>query len=336
MINERDNFCLAPLRGVTGLTFRNVFTRHFGGFDRAMAPFIPTVPATRVKPQLLKELDPQLNTTLPVIPQVLSKDPVQLKVMLKALKELGYKAVDLNLGCPWPMVVKRGRGSGLLQKPDLLVMLLEAGCAELPGGFSIKVRLGIETPDLLLPLVETFNQFPLREITIHPRTAHQMYDGEVSLLHFARCMERCRHTVMYNGDIFTWRDFQNLKQAFPQIQNWMIGRGAVADPFLPQILRDKSTQHDLQRLKTFLDDLLATTQLELSGNHPVLGRMKEFWSYLSRNLKNGKMLLRRIHLCQTIDDYRRVVEDWFSRNPAWGRVEDGLSDRLFTACMGAD
>ena len=103
----------------------------------------------------------------------------------------------------------------------------------MPGGFSIKVRLGIDSPDLLQARLELLNAYPLHEVTIHARTAHQRYEGEVNLPAFAQALAACRHPVRYNGDIRTAADFACLQAAFPSAAGWMVGRGAVCDPFLP-------------------------------------------------------------------------------------------------------
>jgi len=324
-----DDLCLAPLRGVTGRTFRALFSRHFSGFDRALAPFIPTVAGDRIKPSLLAEWRPESNTGLPLIPQLLGKDPGQLRTMLAAVRAMGYTCADLNAGCPWPMVVRRGRGSGLMRHAEDLARMLDAGCASLPGGFSIKVRLGIDTPDLLAERMEIINDFPLREVTIHPRTAKQMYEGHVDLARFAECLAHCRHPVVYNGDIRSVHDLQRLRKAFPQVSRWMIGRGAVGDPFLPEMLRGTTRTRDMRRLQAYLDDLLAVSEAELHGDRQILGRFKELWGYLGPGLRDGRTLLRRIQLCRTVDEYRRIVADGFARSPAWCPEKDGLPDTLF-------
>jgi tRNA-dihydrouridine synthase len=313
VLSGEHDVCLAPLRGVTGCAFRATFVRHFGGLDRAVAPFIPTVAGERIKPALLAEWRPERNRGLPLIPQLLGKDPEQLRVMLRAVRDLGYDRADLNAGCPWPMVVRRGRGSGLLRDAALLARMLEAGCEAMPGGFSIKVRLGIETPDLLAARMDVINAFPLREVTIHPRTARQMYEGRVDLPRFADCLARCAHPVVYNGDLRTPDDVARLRAAYPQVTRWMIGRGVVANPFLPEQLRGETSPADPARLKAFLDELLVVSVAELHGDRPVLGRFKEIWSYLGPTLGDGRSWMRRVHLCQTLDEYRRVVEDGFNR-----------------------
>ena len=322
---EELDLCLAPLRGVTGCAFRTVFCRHFTGLSRAMAPFVPTVRGERVKPAVLNEVRPERNCALPLIPQVIGKEPADLVVMIGALRDLGYRRVDLNAGCPWPMVARKGRGAGLLTDIDTLRRMLDAGCTAMPEGFSIKVRLGLKTPDLLAQRMEILNAYPLCEVTIHPRTAQQMYEGHVDLKAFADGLARCKHPVIYNGDIRTAADGAFLRANFPAVRRWMIGRGVIADPFLAERLRDQTAPRDLVRLRAFLDDLLAIACEESHGEKQVLGRLKELWGYLAPSLCRDQGLLKRIHLCHRVDEYRRTVDGWFARSPVWVESPDGLT-----------
>jgi tRNA-dihydrouridine synthase len=315
MSNEafKDDVCLAPLRGVTVRTYRNALARWFVPPDRAVAPFIPTFAGAKVKPVLLRDVDPEFGQAIPIVPQVIGKDPAQLRTLLRSFKELGYACADLNAGCPWPFVTKKGRGAGLLRDAAALERLLAAGCEEMPGGFSIKVRLGMDRPGLLLERLPLLNAHPLREVAIHARTAKQMYEGEVLLEAFEEALAGCRHPVVYNGDLRTPGDYLRLKARFPSVSRWMVGRGLASDPFLVGRLRGEAGAREPERLKGFLDDYLASTCEELYGPASVLGRMKELWSYLSALFVNGARIWDGVKICRTLDEYRRVVEAAFGR-----------------------
>ena len=308
--DQQRQLCLGPLRGVTLMDFRDIYARHFHGLAWAMAPFVPTVSGERVKPRLLKDLIPEDNTRLPVVPQVIGRDPGQLRVMLGALRDLGYDQANLNAGCPWPFVMKKRRGAGLMTDPDLLESMLDAGCEAMPTGFSIKVRLGVEQTDELLARIELLNRYPLRHVTIHARTARQMYDGTVHLEPFLQAAAALRHPVIYNGDIHTRSDFDVVTARFPEGATWMLGRGPINDPFLPEsILKQGPEPADAPaRLRLFHDALYERYRQTLFGPAPVLGRMKELWSYLHERVIDGAALLHRIQRSRTLDAYRRHVE----------------------------
>ncbi len=312
---QSDSFYLAPLRGVTVRVFRNALAECFAVPEIAVSPFIATVAGERIKPGLLADIDTALEQRIAVIPQVIGKDPGQLRVMLRAVKALGYARADLNAGCPWPFVMRKNRGCGLLRDAETLARMLDAGCEEMPGGFSVKVRLGIGTPEMLLERMELINSLPLCEVAIHARTAEQMYAGRVLLDDFERAAHACRHPVVYNGDIGSVHDFLYLKKRFPAVSRWMIGRALSIDPFLMESIRKGATvERDAARLRDFLDRLLVCSAAEMAGDRQVLGRVKELWSYLHTGLKDGDRIWSSIKICRSVDEYRRVVDGAFTRD----------------------
>ncbi len=206
---QRAELWLAPLRGVTIRAFREAFAAPIreAGFAGAFAPFIPANPGLRVNDRMLDDLAPFPSAgasadALPVVPQVITKDPASMRELLKGLKDRGFARADLNAGCPFPMIRRRGRGSGLFQTPDVLERLLAAGCDEMgPGRFSLKIRLGLERPDELLKLMPVVNRYPLAVLTVHARTAKQMYEGGCDLARFREIAACSANPVMYNGDV---------------------------------------------------------------------------------------------------------------------------------------
>jgi tRNA-dihydrouridine synthase len=228
--------------------------------------------------------------------------------MLKAMQALGYKDVDLNAGCPWPFVAKKGRGSGLLKDEKVLAAMLEAGCETLgPGHFSIKVRLGLEDKELLLKRLDTIQSFPLRELCVHPRTAKQMYEGTVDLDAFARVAERVTLPLVYNGDIRTFEDVQRLQARFPQIERWMLGRGIVANPFLAESILAGEDRRDRERFLAWHETIFEGYAQGACGDHALLGHMKELWSYLAPTFEHGDRLWDSLKLTRSRDEFRRVL-----------------------------
>lgn len=302
-------FLLAPLRGVTDLAFRQAYCAHFGGLTAAVAPFIATVAGERVKPELLRSIEPARQPQgLPLIPQVIGKDPAQLRVMLRAMQALGYADVDLNAGCPWPFVAKKGRGAGLLRDEVGLEALLETGCEVLgPGHFSLKVRLGLETNGLLAKRLPMICRYPLRELCVHPRTAKQMYTGEVDLEAFAHVAEACPLPLVYNGDLRTLADFERLRTRLPTIRRWMIGRGLVANPFLVESLRTGRDTRDRARFLAWHQTLLGAIASDAPGEHALVGHLKELWSYLAPTFAQGDRLWNGLKLTRTRAEFEQIL-----------------------------
>jgi tRNA-dihydrouridine synthase len=305
---------LAPLKGYTDVVFRNTFAEHFGGFDAAMAPFVTTVAAGRLTEKHLQDLLPQQNTRMPIEPQILGNSADDFIFLARRLFEMGYPQVNWNLGCPFRPVTKKRRGAGLLPFPEQVDEFLDKTLRALPVRLSIKMRLGRNRPDEILKLLPILNRYPLREITIHPRTARQMYGGVPDLDTFQACLEASRHPVVYNGDITDLAGFNALAARFPAVQAWMIGRGALADPFLPAAVKTgrAGVADRLQRIKAFYDDLFACYQERLSGPGHLLDRMKGFWTYLAPAFESGPSLARHIHRTFTLPRYVETVGRFFA------------------------
>ncbi len=313
MNDSNPTLVLAPMRGVTTLYYRQAFVQHFAGLDCVMAPFIPTVSAERINPKLLKDILPGNNGDLPLIPQLISNNADDFVQMAVALADLGYDEVNLNMGCPHKPIRKKRRGSGLLPHPDLVEALLDPICARSPIKVSVKVRLGVADKSELLKLVPVFNRFPLSEIIVHPRTAEQMYDGSVDLDAFAEVVAALTLPVCYNGDIGSLAFFQNVQQRFPAIHRFMLGRGLLANPFLCEEIKgiDSSVDH-IQRITAFHDDLVGRYEAVLHGDHPVLGKMKEFWIYQTRHLSNGSKMFKKLKKAQRLSTYKEIVCEFLS------------------------
>ncbi len=308
---------LAPIKGITDRVYRTVLARHFTGLDAAMAPFVSTVGSRKLKASYLRDIAPHDTTSLPVIPQLLGNNGDDFLWLARRIVDLGYETVNWNLGCPVPMVARKRRGSGLLPHPDMIRGVLDTVCPALPGRISIKTRLGRETADELQRLLPIFNEYPLREIIIHPRLGVQMYRGRVDLDAFGRCLAACRHPVVYNGDITDTAFFATLRRRFPGIRRFMIGRGVLQNPFLPAILAGLSnsalkSEERTAIVQNFHHDLLAACQERLSGPGHLLGRMKAVWFYLSRGFDEPRRAWKLIRKSRSLSAYQRAVATIFS------------------------
>lgn len=313
-MNREPELVLAPIRGITDCHFRSLFQRHFGGFDSALAPFINPQRTSLFQAKQLKDVLPEANRVLPVVPQLLHTDPSDFLFLAHRLDELGYREVNWNLGCPAPMVTKKKRGSGLLPYPDEILRFLDHVVPRLPLKLSIKTRLGYEKKEELLHLLPRLDEYPLTEIIVHGRLGRQLYRGMSDRQAFGDCLERSRHSIVYNGDICSVADFLELQKRFVTVEKWMIGRGALANPFLAGEIRGIKGQERLQQLQIFHDELYACYRELLSGQSHLLGRMKQLWSYLSTFFPPQQKTWKKIKKCRTETRYRQVVAELFIRS----------------------
>jgi len=310
---------LAPLRGFTDYIFRNTFTRYFNGFDAAVTPFISTMETIRAKPSHLKDVLPENNSSMSIVPQIIGNNPDNFVPLARQLFDLGYTSINWNLGCPFPMVTKKQRGSGLLPFPEKIDHFLEKTLSAIPNRLTIKTRLGRRDSEEIIQLMPVFNRYPLQEIIIHPRTAKQMYDGEPDLDAFERCIEMTHHRVVYNGDITDLATFRRFSARFRATDRWMIGRAAVANPFLPAIIKDGKDDfiNKVEPFRQFYEELFGHYQQVFSGPGHLLERMKGFWTYFSQSFKDGPKIRKKVHRTLKLQRYLEIVERFFEEDAQW-------------------
>ena len=293
---------LAPLRGVTIRSFRETFAEEIraAGFTEAITPFITA--NAGYDPLKDRELRGEGRETgdgrreLRVTPQFIGKDPEALRACLEKVKAAGYDTADLNCGCPFPMVRNKGRGSGILRTPDVLRRMLEVGCEVMGAGkFSIKARLGVDRTDELLKLMPMINEFPLRFLTVHARTARQMYEGSCEVEKLREVESIAKVPIVRNGDLkFGGTDILSVRTGGTPVPLVMIGRSFI---------RYLGTREDSDEL---LNRYIAASQAELCGDRPVLGRMKELVSYW-KELPQWRRRWNVIKLCRTVDELKSCL-----------------------------
>ena len=281
-----------------------------------MAPFISTVSAERINPKLLKDVLPENDSGLPLIPQVIGNKAHDFVQMNIALHDLGYNEVNWNMGCPHKPIRKKRRGSGLLPHPELVDSILDTVCGNSPCKISVKVRLGVADKSELMNLIPVLNKYPLSEVVIHPRTAEQMYNGAVDLDAFDKAFQQLERPVCYNGDINDLAFYQKVKTRFPTINRFMLGRGLLGNPFLCEIIKNgnSTVPNAITRISAFHEEVLASYEAVLHGDNPVLGKMKEFWTYQATHLSNGRKLFKKLKKSQHLSSYKNIVSEFLNES----------------------
>lgn len=305
---------LAPIQGTTDRIYRSLFPVYFKGIDVAVAPFISSTTKLSPENKLLRELRLEEYTGIPTIPQIMSSDPDNFIKLANILSDMGYETVNWNIGCPFRIVVKKGRGAGMLCHPARVEAFLEKTIPALKPRLSIKLRIGLTYPDEVLELIPIFNRFPLEELIIHPRTGEQMYTGEVDLDTFEQCLNLSQHRIVYNGDIISTDKFKMLSERFSSIDHWMIGRGLLANPFLAEEIKfniNKSYDQKIRIVRAFHDRLFAEYSKILSGPSHITNKMKEIWTYLGGFFENSVKLQKKIFKTHHRDNYLDIVNKAF-------------------------
>lgn len=302
---------IAPMVGLTTFNFRNVYTAHFRGAERAVSPFLTLVKGKKVKLSHLKDVLPEHNHTIDLVPQIIGNNSDLFTLMENQLFEMGYQEVNWNLGCPIERIAKGKRGSGLLPHPELIDAFLEKIFSSTKASISIKTRLGYHSPDELAPLIPIFNRYPITSITIHPRIGTQLYDGHCNLEKFEEYAPLLDTKVIFNGDIIYPNQFYNLQHRFPFVQEWMIGRGLLYNPFITEIISSPShfnKEYCRQQFTAFSLALMNTYKHASKYERFYLNKMKEFWSYFASMFVNGEDLFITLKRCNSIVELENQIK----------------------------
>lgn len=302
----------SPLQGFTDFRFRNAVDKYFGGIDTYYAPYIRLNGKLEIKNNYQRDLDPKNNTIETLIPQVMTNDPDEFLFVVKYVQSLGYKELNWNLGCPYPMVTNRGMGSGLICQPQRIDEVLKKAHEESDILVSMKMRMGYEHNKEILDVFPILDKYPLKNVALHARIGKQLYKGGVDLDGFEDCLKACKHKLYYNGDITTVASFKALQERFPSIDHWMIGRGLISDPFLPSMIKSNTDQYPSNRinlLASYHNEMLEQFASALSGDKHVILKMHSYWEYLAQPFENAAKLIKKVKKCKTLAQYEEAV-DW--------------------------
>ena len=305
---------LAPLEGITTYIYRNAFHRLFGSsVDKYFAPFLMPHIKRDMNFKEKKDLIPENNTGIPLIPQLLTDQAEDFLRYEKILQDMGYDEININFGCPSGTVASKGRGAGFLARKEELDVFLEKVYTDKTGRVSVKTRLGIEDPEEFYEILEIYNKYPMEELIIHPRVQKEQYKGLPHRDIFLYALKNSRNPLVYNGDIRNEKDLyllQSQAKTYTPDMNFdlMIGRGAIADPSIFRRIRSFLNGQKSDRItESELTDLLLEVEMAytavLSGDTQVLFRLKELWTWLIGLFPENEKVLKKLLKCKNLQEF---------------------------------
>lgn len=321
-------YYFAPMEGLSTYIFRNAWRSCYRGADKYFTPFLAN---PRLSRREIDEILPEHNESLCLIPQILTNRAEDFLSIAAQLADYGYDTVNLNLGCPSGTVTARKRGAGFLSVPEALDAFLDEIFNRCPMHISIKTRIGVDDLEEWPALLSIFGKYPLDELIIHPRLSREQYSGIPHRDAFAAACESLTVPLCYNGEIHTPVDVQALQNNFPGLPAVMIGREILRRPYLLEQMEavcttavsadnaspaGTSSEHSyvpsLDTLRAFHDAVYAGYQERMSGEMPVLYKMKDLWTYLCCSFSHPEKALKKIRKANHFPDYEKAVQDMFA------------------------
>lgn len=308
---EEMRIFIAPLEGITFCEYRRLHNRMFPGADAYFTPFIAPDTKGNFREKYLRELLPDNNEGVKLIPQLLVNAPEPFLLTAEKLRDLGYNEVDLNIGCPSGTVFAKHKGAGMLTDLKELDSFLDRIFSKTDIAISIKTRMGVSDTAEFAKIAGIYAKYPLKELIIHARSRDGFYDSAPDLDGFAAAFGRFPFPVCYNGNIFSKKDLDILRERVPGIEDVMVGRGVIADPALIRTLRGGENLR-AEELRQFHDALLdALLGKGLAPEH-ALSHMKELWYYMIHKFTDAGVLYKRLNKTTRLNLYRSAVSELFS------------------------
>lgn len=304
------DFYFAPMEGITGYIYRNAFEQNFGGISKYFTPFIAPDTNSYLNRKEKRDVLPENNIARPV-PQILTSKADNFNGSAKALEKLGYREVNLNLGCPAATVVTKNKGAGMLRDTEYLDEFLYRIFENATVEISVKTRLGMESHDEFYELLDIFNKYEFSELIIHPRVREDYYNGKTDLDMYEYALKNSKNKVVYNGDIHSVEDYENFMNRFPDTGRMMLGRGFLKNPGLINRINGCNSETEKVQIGKFMDRLKDDYYEIMHDERNVLFKLKELWLYLSTYFENGDKYWKKIKKSKNFREYMSVVDTIF-------------------------
>lgn len=322
---------LAPMEGITTYVYRNALNRYFGGIDTYFSPFISVHKNKRLNFKEKKDILPENNKDINLIPQVMASDIEEFLFTSGEIRDMGYEHINFNFGCPSGTVTSKGKGSGALIYPDKLEAFLDGVFSRTDFKVSVKTRIGYSDASEWPGLLSVYSKFPLEELIIHGRVREEFYKGKSRMEYVAESIAELseKMKVSYNGDIFSTGDYERLCSVMPDAYGCMLGRGIISNPALARNIKSagvasmsedgssvseegssgQSASIDMDAFISFNLELLSEYERMMSGDKNCLLRLKELWSYMSGIFKDSGKVLKKIQKTKSVKEYEMHIQN---------------------------
>lgn len=298
----------APLQGYTDAAYRKFHNEVFEGcIECYYTPFL-RIERGAVREKEIRDILPINNKGIKIVPQIIVKDTSEFRMLVDLIISLGYNEIDINMGCPFPMQIKRGRGAALLKKTQIVSEIIDEVKDYSNVKFSVKMRLGEDDHNQWRDIVAILNDAPLHHVIMHSRIAKQQYKGEIDVNMFSQFCDQINHNVVYNGDVTTVNHLLSVINQFPNLYGVMIGRGLLASPSLAWEYTNNKILSQTERIEFFLklhNKLFEYYKSNLYGESHLLNKMKTIWDF--SELLIGHTTYKKIKKATNIAKYSQIV-----------------------------
>jgi len=339
---HRPLLILAPMQDVTDKTFWRVMHR-YGGADLYYTEYFRVHRDSKPERHILADID-ENPTGRPVIAQMIGQDIPALVRTAKLLQKRNIVGIDLNLGCPAPIVCKKNAGGGLLKHPEQIDEILGALRPVIDIAFTVKTRIGYDDPAEFDRVLEVFARHQVDAFTVHGRTVREMYRTRVHLDRIRQAVECLDAPVFANGNVLSVALAHETLAATGAV-GLMMGRGAIRNPWLFQQIREDAEgrpvfQPTLRDIRAYIDFLYRETHLPHLSEAANVSKMKKYMNFIGQGIGEDEAFLHAIRRAATEAEFFRLCDEFldsgapFPPEPAQRALLCSRSERLPGAMAG--
>ena len=313
-MSHHPSLVLAPMQAVTNLPFMNVIQK-MGGPDYYVTEYFRVHALYHVEKKILRSIT-ENTTGRPIYAQLIGQDIEALVRVCKELEPHSIAGIDLNLGCPAPVVYRKDAGGGLLRKKEHMERIIAAMRDAIPGKFTVKTRVGFEHEDEFSELLDIFNRYEIDTLTIHGRTVKERYQTPVHTDCIKRAVEQMHCPVIANGNVVDVTTAQGMMKR-TSAAGLMIGRGAIRNPWIfDQIRATYANETPKTLTRKDLHNYIMDLYHEIASYAPNFDetkhvqRMKKYLTYISQGIDDAfEFQIRR---AKTAPEFMTICEDLLS------------------------
>lgn len=307
---------LAPMQDVTDRPFWDLM-HHYGGPDVYYTEYFRVQATSKPEKWILDALIHN-QTGKPSVAQMIGNDIPGLVRTAKTLQQHDISAIDLNLGCPAPVVYKKCAGGGLLREPQRIDNILGALRDAVSIKFTVKTRIGFDNPAVFAELLPIFAKHSIDLLTVHGRTVLEMYRSEVHYDYIAQAVQALKCPVIANGNVYSAAKAEAVMQQ-TGARGLMIGRGAIRNPWLFQQIRQHRRGEPIYRpsgreILDYIERLWAMTPSENVRENAQVQMMKKYMNFLGLGVEPTGQFLHAIRRVETKEGFFAICRQYLAHD----------------------
>lgn len=317
--SHRPLLILAPMQDITDLPFWKLMNA-YGNPDLYYTEYFRVHRDSKPEKYILKSIV-ENPSQKPIQAQMIGVDiPALIRTAL-ALEHYPVQGIDLNLGCPAPIVCSKNAGGGLLRSPETIRNILQSLRSSITKTFTVKTRIGFQDPHEFETLLPLFESFPIDALTVHGRTVKELYQPSVHYDRIRQAVERLPYPVFANGNVRSVSSAREIHQ-ITGAAGLMVGRGAIRNPWIFRQIResyeDQSVfQPTLRDLRKYIQDLSETVRIPQMKPEAHVSKMKKYLNFIAPGVSENDRFLQEIRRALTESDFFRICDEHLSKDEAF-------------------